>query len=199
MDANRFDTIAKALRSETSRRRTLGGLLGGSLGLLGLVRPDASWALDKRFDRDCKKQCDQCEKCEKGKCSTRNGKKRCDDGKCKPRANGVACAACTGRTCTNGTCQRGRCVASAPPPPYCTGKNFCPTSGPTPFCNATAGNACICAVTVSGAPFCANANEEIETVASCNTCTATGRTCLNTSACGVAGEVSCVYPCPNPV
>ena len=40
MDAKRFDTIAKALISETNRRRTLGGLLGGAFAALGLSGAD---------------------------------------------------------------------------------------------------------------------------------------------------------------
>ena len=49
MDAQRFDAIAKALTSETSRRRTLGGLLGGTLGLLGwLAREDVAVGKKKK-------------------------------------------------------------------------------------------------------------------------------------------------------
>ena len=43
MDGNRFDTITKALIAETNRRKTLSGILGGvlgaTLGLLGLTHP----------------------------------------------------------------------------------------------------------------------------------------------------------------
>jgi hypothetical protein len=41
MDATRFDTIAKALISETNRRRTLSGLLGGVVGRLAFADVEA--------------------------------------------------------------------------------------------------------------------------------------------------------------
>jgi hypothetical protein len=40
MDAVRFDALTKAWIAETSRRRTLAGLLGGAMGALSLADAD---------------------------------------------------------------------------------------------------------------------------------------------------------------
>src|SRR5687768_10171670 len=57
MDAKRFDALARALTSETTRRRTLGGLLGGTLGLLGwLGREDVGSAKKTKGKKKKKKQ-----------------------------------------------------------------------------------------------------------------------------------------------
>ena len=53
MDADRFDAMAKTLISETSRRRTLGSLLGASLAALGLTHPRETRAKSGR----CKPKC----------------------------------------------------------------------------------------------------------------------------------------------
>ena len=55
MDAKRFDTIAKALISETNRRRTLSGLLGGALATLGLSGADET---DAAKSGKCKRSVD---------------------------------------------------------------------------------------------------------------------------------------------
>lgn len=44
MDAKRIETIAKALIEETSRRQTLGGLLGGAIAALGV---GGSWGSEE--------------------------------------------------------------------------------------------------------------------------------------------------------
>ena len=51
MDGNRFDALTKSLVAETNRRRTLGGLLGGVLGLTSLV------GLEEAEAKSCVKQC----------------------------------------------------------------------------------------------------------------------------------------------
>ena len=104
MDAKRFDMIAKALISETNRRRTLGGLLGGALAALGLSSAEEA---DAAKSGKCKKECGLCESCKRGKCrKTARGKKVCKKGKCKPKENGEQCAG------AGGTCQSGTCVCS---------------------------------------------------------------------------------------
>ena len=91
MDGNRFDAIAKTLIAATSRRRTLGGLLGGTLGLLGLADPEEAWSAKSGR---CKPKCDKCERCEKGKCRrTKSGKKRCKKGKCVLQPGAPRCGA----------------------------------------------------------------------------------------------------------
>ena len=101
MDAKRFDTIAKAFISETSRRRTLGGLLGGALGALGLAGLDD---VDAAKSGKCKEACGICEFCQKGKCKQKNGKKRCKAGKCQPKPNETPCGFPGNGGCTDGEC-----------------------------------------------------------------------------------------------
>lgn len=107
MDGNRFDALAKTLIAATSRRRTLGGLLGGTLGLLGLAHPAEVWSAKSG---KCKKACDpDCEFCKEGKCRNKkkkNGKtvKVCKRGKCKPKPNETQCAAPAGGICQDGAC-----------------------------------------------------------------------------------------------
>src|SRR5688500_10903147 len=80
MDGNRFDALTKSLIAATSRRRTLGGLVAGTLALLGLADPEEAWSAKSG---KCKPKCDKCERCKKGKCRrTNDGKKRCRKGKC---------------------------------------------------------------------------------------------------------------------
>jgi hypothetical protein len=101
MDAKRFDTIAKALIADTTRRRTVSGLLGGALATLGLSSADEAGAAKSG---KCKNECGVCEFCKKGKCrKTASGKKVCKKGKCQPKENGAPCAS-AGGICLSGTC-----------------------------------------------------------------------------------------------
>lgn len=114
MEARRLDAVAKALIAATSRRRTLGGLLGGSLGLLYLTYPHATEA-----GRKCKPKCSECNTCKKGPCHNTKHGKVCKNGKCKAKADGIACS--------TGTCQAGVCTA-----PPCVGQpdnTACPGDG----------------------------------------------------------------------
>src|SRR5918995_179466 len=148
MDAKRFDTIAKALISETNRRRTLGGLLGGALAALGLSGADET---DAAKSGKCKKECGLCESCKRGKCrKTARGKKVCKKGKCKPKENGEQCAG------AGGTCQSGTCVCC-----FVAGLPVCQAPGfPTPsaiccsqLCNPIGpGPAGTCAPGANGTP-----------------------------------------------
>src|SRR5215204_900416 len=69
MDAKRCETIANALIDKTSRRQTLGGLLGGAMATLGV---GGSWgsevaaAKNKKKKKSCKKH-KQAKKGKKGK------------------------------------------------------------------------------------------------------------------------------------
>lgn len=96
LEENRFDDMAKALGPLTTRRLTLGALLGGALSALGLGEADAARS------GKCKRNPGECETCQKGKCQNKNGKKTCRAGKIKPKANGTACSV--------GTCQDGGCA-----------------------------------------------------------------------------------------
>jgi hypothetical protein len=96
MDALHFDILTRHLSAGLTRRRSLSHLV--SLGLLGLVVPEATEAR--------KKPCPPCKKRKKGKCK----KKKPD-----------------GTVCPGGTCQSGSCVAatSTPPPGGCPGRRVC--------------------------------------------------------------------------
>jgi hypothetical protein len=99
MDADRFDTLTRALTAPGSRR-SLAAALGGAFGLLGLARPEEAAAKSGK----CQPKCGECAKCDKGDCDKKNGKKVCQKGKCKPKSNGTGCS--------GGTCQGGRCVSN---------------------------------------------------------------------------------------
>ena len=88
IDGPAFDTLTRSLTTTGSRRRALGSLLAGTLGLFGSQTEQA--AARK------KKQCPPCKKRKQGKCRG-------------TLPDGAACA--------GGTCLGGRCVAAAPPPP----------------------------------------------------------------------------------
>lgn len=114
MDADRFDTLTRALTGSGSRRDALAATLGGALGVLGLAAPDDAAAARSA---KCKPRCGECERCKRGDCKqTKHGKKRCNPGKCKAKAFGTPCSV--------GTCQNGSCIAPtaaptpiSPPPP----------------------------------------------------------------------------------
>jgi hypothetical protein len=123
MEDTRFDTMAKVLGALTTRRLTVGALLGGVLGF-----PAVADGATKRSSRRCKPECGECQKCKKGKCHrTRSGKKRCSKGKCKPKDDGIDCGTC--RECQGGTC------VNKPELTPCVG-------GPNPDCAIP--NGCVC-------------------------------------------------------
>ena len=63
MDADRFDSLTRSLMSSGSRRRALGAVAGGVLGLLGLAdSDDASAAKSGK----CKPRCGECARCKRG-------------------------------------------------------------------------------------------------------------------------------------
>jgi hypothetical protein len=80
MDGSRFDRLTIRLMAPGSRRRALGGLLTGALGLLSTQTEHAAAK---------KKPCPPCKKRKAGKCK----KKKPD-----------------GTVCSGGTCQSGRCI-----------------------------------------------------------------------------------------
>src|SRR5688500_6811147 len=86
MDGTRFDRLTRTLTTTGSRRRALGGLLSGALGVLS---SGAEHTTAKK-----KKPCPPCKKRKQGKC-----KKKLPDG----------------TACQSGTCQGGSCVATTWP------------------------------------------------------------------------------------
>ena len=142
MDPDRFDRIAKSLAAPGSRRRVLGGLLGGALGLLGRGRAAADHgcrhpgAACTRGTQCCSRDCRSgtC-RCTRTSQCPRPGPDRpctvaaCDKatGRCgfknKPRGapcdDGVACT--TGDTCDG----QGACRPGTPDDDLCTGEQVC--------------------------------------------------------------------------
>ena len=78
MDAGQFDILTRRLGLAGSRRRALGGVLLGALGLLGV--PHDQTAAKK------KKPCPPCKKRKKGKC-----KKGCINTTGSPQMKGRLC------------------------------------------------------------------------------------------------------------
>ena len=103
MDADRFDSLTRALTAAGSRRNALAPALGGALGLLGLVHLDGTVA-GGTFKPGC-------QTCKKGKCRKTSHGKTCKTGKCTAKPFG------TPRS--GGTCQSGTCIAAASPAPPC--------------------------------------------------------------------------------
>ena len=109
MDADRFDSVARALTGRASRR-ALASAFAGSLGLLGL--PEVGKVTAK------KKPCPPCKTRKKGKCtSNKPDGAACPGGACRrgrcaaTRAAlgpcGTGCAG--GEVCEHGTCRAARC------------------------------------------------------------------------------------------
>src|SRR5215217_5558191 len=109
MEEIRFDALTKAFGALTTRRLTLGALLGGALGRLGGGEAAAKQHTKKRKKTNgCKPACGPCQQCQKGKCrKTGSGKKKCKKSTCQP-LTGTSCTPTTGGT---GTCQAGSCVS----------------------------------------------------------------------------------------
>jgi hypothetical protein len=217
MDADRFDAIAKFLIAATSRRRTLGGLLGGTLGLLSLTEREDAWAKSGK----CKPKCDECEKCKKGDCDRKNGKKKCKKGKCQPKPAGTPCTAFPGGACQDGTCvnlqadeancgslgtvcsanqvcQAGSCFPRSTCPANTTVR--CISLNVTE-CGAVA-DTCNCSLSAEGNVVCVAVPAECASLTPCTSsvsCPA-GQACVEVGSCcsGVPAQ-ACLAPCPAPM
>src|SRR5215207_4919203 len=91
MDVSRFDSLARSLTLVGSRRRTLAGVLLGSLGLLGSRAEEA--AAKEKHCRPCKKRNNQ------GKCK-------------KKKPDGTVCG--PDQVCSGGACIAPACGAGGP-------------------------------------------------------------------------------------
>lgn len=165
MDAAHFDSLTCSLTTAGSRRRALVAILGGMLGLLGMVQPDAVWAKSGK----CKPACNQCTTCKKGTCKKSNsGKKQCKKGTCQLKASGTPCTVPTGGICTNGTCDcpggltncGGTCVDTKTDAANCgTCGAACPTNQvclSNGSCATVCGSSCPCIApaSVEGPEYC---------------------------------------------
>jgi hypothetical protein len=97
VEDTRFDTLAKALGALTTRRFTLGALLGGPIGL-----HTSDDAAAKRKSGTCKPPCTECTRCQRGKCRKKDGKKRCKKAACVPKGAGAPCSVPAGGSCESG-------------------------------------------------------------------------------------------------
>src|SRR5215212_10302546 len=111
--------MVKAFGVLTTRRLTLGALLGGALRLPRLADAEAKKVKHKS---KCRPACTACTFCQKGKAKkTRSGKGRLKwhdhvlkrathlkQGTCLPKPAGTPCAVASGG---RGTCHAGTCVA----------------------------------------------------------------------------------------
>jgi hypothetical protein len=216
----RFDTLAKVLGSHATRRLTLGALIGGALGRLGLHEAEA-----KSSFGTCKPACSECRQCDKGKCHKKHGRKHCTKGTCEPTANGTLCTGIGDGICANGTCinpktdeancgtignacgptqvcQEGRCFSVSICPATLT--TACP-AGPTSTTICSSGGAgCFCTSSTEGNAVCA----EVPTGAKCTTftpCTSsvtcpTGQACVEVGSCCSGGVPAhaCFASCSGP-
>jgi hypothetical protein len=216
MDGIRFDTLSRALTAAGSRRLTLGMLLGGALGLLGLPGARA-----KRKSGRCQPKCDECYSCKKGQCRNKNGKKRCAKGKCKPKSVGAPCRTFPGGACQNGTCVNlqadetncGSLGTACGPTQVCQAgtcfpKSTCPAS-PTAVCPIVfatfCGPApCVCSHSTEGNVVCVSLPQCPPPIGSGTPCTTSatcppGSACIDiTACCGGAEARVCVPQCANP-
>lgn len=136
MDADRFDSLARALFSVGTRRSAFIVALSGGLGLLGLARVDDATAAKSGR---CKPKCGPCERCQRGDCKRKNGKKRCTRGKCKPREDLIDCPA--GQVRNIVTC--GCCQIGGETCPFAGVNNCCSGSCPGGTCESKrSGDAC---------------------------------------------------------
>jgi hypothetical protein len=217
VEDNRFDPIIKALDPLTTRRLTLGVLIGGALGRLGLADSEARGSSGK-----CKPKCNECEKCDKGSCKRKNGERHCHKGKCKPKAAGTPCAAFPGGACQNGTCVNlkadetncGSLGKACRPTQVCEAgscfpRSTCPAN-PTAYCRilfaTPCGLGCSCGQSTEGnvvcvsyaGAFCPPPDGTATPCTTSATCPP-GSACMDTSVCGCAADSKvCVAQCPAP-
>jgi hypothetical protein len=171
MDAARFDALTRIFTGTGTgtRRRDLGGLLLGSLGLLGWQSAEDTDAHD--LSKKCKKKSGE-------------AKKKCLK---KAKKHDAQHAAET------------QPPPPPPPRPHvCAGRDFCTTPGEENLCQ-TRDQECECAVTADGAPFCGATRPRpaLRLVTTCGDCPL-GETCIDLGACEAPPTpFGCVLPCPN--
>ena len=135
MDEDRFDTLARALRSAPSRRAALGSLAAGAFGLLGWADPRQAAAKNCKKIKNTKKR----KKClaKSGTCQPRDQATTCGLNGCGTKTdncgNAVECGGCSSaNSCVSGFCT---CAGGAP----CgTGQTCCGDLG----CKAALGGVC---------------------------------------------------------
>jgi hypothetical protein len=191
MEDIRFDTLARAVGSLTTRRLALAALLGGVFGRLGPAETAA-----KRKSGRCKPKCGDCYKCAKGKCRKNNqGEKVCKKGRCKLKATGTPCT-----TFRGGHCQNGTCFPTSTCPVTTTA--ICP-GGMGVRCGGVDTAPCLCSRSTEGQVACIIVPSgfncpDVTPCGSSATCGA-GYVCVETGSCCPNGPANaCLLPCPTP-
>ena len=131
MDAERFDALTRTFTGAGTRRRALGGLLLGSLGLLGWQSAEDTDAHDlkakcKKKSGDAKKKC--LKKAKKHAAQHASEPTlTCPQGQRPCRGACLSVLICCDETdCAGGrTCQNGTCACPATKPHICPGSQVC--------------------------------------------------------------------------
>ena len=161
MDAGRFDGLARSLATAGSRRRTLGSLLAGAIGLLGLLdmRPEEAAAHNPL--KACKKKSGRAKKRCIKKAKKHNAQHATEapapaPPPCASAADGFPCPD-DGNPCTDDFCRAGTCIHPAKPDRtacggggqccggQCVADNECCTNAHCPFGKTcTSAGTCVC-------------------------------------------------------
>jgi hypothetical protein len=119
MDADRFDSVARALHFARSRRASLRLLASGALGVLAIMHEPGATSATHFSCRHIGVRCRRAGQCCSGICRGRSGRKRC---------KGHDAGICTGQNvCTTGSTRCGEHVPG-------TGCFCFQTTGDAPFC-----------------------------------------------------------------
>ena len=134
MDADRFDSLVRALTDTRSRRDVLRGLLAASLGLLGWSAAEDATAKECKKIKDKKKR----KKCLKkaAACRPNCAGRVCGDDGC-----GGTCGTCAHVPCQD-VCQGGACLSANDSPCIFGGRCLNGTCNPNPMCGG--GGVSIC-------------------------------------------------------
>jgi hypothetical protein len=124
MDDDRFDRLARSLRSGVSRRAigrvTLGGALGSAAGFPAWFGPRDAAAKCSALGKKCRKgsRCCGGGKCKGRTCVCKGDKEACGDRCANLLTDPANCGAC-GLSCADGQCVHGACLCD----PF---NNHCP-------------------------------------------------------------------------
>jgi hypothetical protein len=186
MDDSRFDTLARTLGTAGSRRRALGGLLAGTLGILGWNGGDESAAHDLKAK--CRKESGEAKK----KCLKKVKKHKAEHAAETSGSSGSSGPSGPVTTCSdnvkNGTESDVDCGGNCPRCPHggtCDNADDCETA----FCAGT-----VCAQCAQDFTDC---DPLLNGRCSCRSPTnATGRYCLNAQTESIINDPLCGGSCP---
>jgi hypothetical protein len=182
MDGFRFDRLTRTLTSAGSRRRALGGLMLGSLGLLGHERSEDAAAHDP--SKKCKKKSGEAKK----KCLKKAKKHNATHLVPPPPVCPPVCPVCLGCNGATGQCEalpNGQSALGCAAPHVCCGGTCC---DPINQCNA-AGTCATCAqVCPDTCSACFNLADGSTICGGASSSCLSGESCRSTDDCA-AGKV----------